>query len=102
MKHAKQISFILFVSIILILTSCSIFKEKTCESEMEKLRANLGEPEEITTTSSPRLESEDWYYYSQGVSYTFTWGESIGGCEITVRTFTPSQNQQDLELISDK
>ena len=95
MNPAKLFPFIFFISIIYFLTACSIFREKTCESEMENIRTSLGEPEEITTTSSPRLESEDWYYYSQGVSYSFTWGESIGGCEITIRTFTPSQNPQD-------
>lgn len=69
--------------------SCCIFK-CNCDNEMEDIRNQYGKPEEVESYSSSEYQSETWWYWSKGISYTFTWGSSVKGhCELSKYTFTP-------------
>lgn len=52
------------------------------------VRADRGDPEDIRTYSSVGYWSETWWYWKQGISYTFKMvtrkeGSSSGGCNPT-------------------
>jgi len=55
---------------------------------MDKARRKHGPPEEVTSYSSGSYYSEGWWYWTQGIKYTFT---LPGGkpCEVSVYTFRP-------------
>lgn len=78
--------FVLFLTLILfLLISCS----DNCDKEMDKVRNKYSNPEEKTTYSSSGYHSETWWYWTKGVSYTFSWGENVGGCDKSTYTFEP-------------
>jgi hypothetical protein len=61
-----------------------------CNDEMDKIKRELGAPEEVTTYSESNYHSETWWYWSKGISYTFKWGSIIEkGCEVSKYTFPP-------------
>jgi hypothetical protein len=60
-----------------------------CAEEMDEVRTSLGPAEEINTYSSSGYYSHDWWYWSRGVEYTFTWGSYVTGCEVSRYTFSP-------------
>ena len=60
-----------------------------CKDEQKKVREKWGEPEEISTYRSDNSKSDSWYYYSQGRSYTFSWGGGKCDCDQETYTFEP-------------
>ena len=44
-------------------------------------------PEEVMVFENENVTQQTWWYWSMGVSYKFTWGLSITGCEQTVFEF---------------
>lgn len=74
---------------ILISILCVSCDWESCENEMEDIRNKHGSPEEINTYSSDNYDSEDWWYWSKGVQYTFEWGVNVEGCEVSKYTFKP-------------
>ena len=70
------------------LTSCgdSEFWDSSCKSEQEDIESRLGPPEEVETYRSSQYTQETWWYWSRGVSYTFSYYNS---CEVSTYTFAP-------------
>lgn len=63
---------------------------RNCNKEMDKIRAQHGPPEEVNTYDSSDYHSVDWWYWSKGINYTFTWGSLIEeGCDVSRYTFDP-------------
>lgn len=83
-----------FVAIIasVILTGCGgsgaadLF-ETDCRSPMDDTRSSNGVAEEVQNFSSDGYNSETWWYWTKGISYTFTWGTSA--CKVSTYTFSP-------------
>lgn len=63
--------------------------EDDCDDEMDDVRAERGAPEEVNTYDSGDYHSVDWWYWSQGINYTFTWGENVHNCDVSTYTFDP-------------
>ncbi len=76
---------LLMFVVLLVILGCDI---GNCKREKEGIRDRRGAPEEVTVFSSSNRNIETWYYYSQGISYTFTSGFG-NGCDISTFTFTP-------------
>ena len=97
MKHITY-CFLIFIFLMITIFSfsaCELFEEKNCDSQMEEVRQSRGNPEEVFTYDSSDYHSVDWWYWSQGICYTFTWGSIVGDCEISTYTFTPITSIQD-------
>lgn len=62
------------------------FWDSSCESEMNKIKGQRGAPEEVKTYNSGDYSSTDWWYWSKGISYTFTYNQS---CSISTYEFKP-------------
>lgn len=62
---------------------------QNCDDEMDDIKSKKGTPEEVNTYSTSDYKSETWWYWSKGISYTFTWGSSVGKCEVSTYTFSP-------------
>ena len=61
-----------------------------CDKEMDKVRNQRGSPEEVSTYTASDYNSVDWWYWSQGINYTFKWGKIVDGCcDVSTYTFTP-------------
>jgi len=78
-----------------------------CDDEMAKKRSEWGDPEEVNTYSSSGYNSEDWWYWSKGIEFTFEWGSSVDGCcKVSTYTFTPisasSPREQKSEIKASK
>jgi hypothetical protein len=87
------------ISAVFFFATCELFKEENCDSKMEEVRANRGEPEEVNRYDASDYHSVDWWYWSQGICYTFTWGSLVGGCEVSTYTFTPITSAQEKAMI---
>ena len=84
-------TFIPFMLIIfsLFLISCDC----DCTEAMDKTRAKYGAPEEISTYKSSGYNTETWWYWSKGRSYTFAWGSNVDECcDKSTYTFSPINN----------
>lgn len=64
-----------------------------CDDERSDVRAHRGNPEEVEQYDSHCYDIETWWYWSQGVSYTFV--ETCDDCcEMTIDTFPPIQPEK--------
>jgi hypothetical protein len=54
---------------------------------MDDVRARMGAPEDINTYTSGDYQSVSWWYWTRGISYTFTYYQE---CRISPYTFTPT------------
>lgn len=84
----KQIIAVLILVMSLLCLHCDILCDD-CSREMDDTRDKYGEPEEINSYDASDYHSVDWWYWSQGVEFTFAWGEIVDGCEVSKYTFTP-------------
>lgn len=84
---------VMMVIIAILLINCS----QNCDSEMRKTRNKYGSPEEVNDYNSDGYHSVTWWYWSKGVSYTFTWGADVGGCEKSTYSFSPIDGQSSSE-----
>ncbi len=85
MKFRNLVIFILTI-ICMLVYSCSL----NCDKKMDEVRAKHGSPEETSKYSSAGYYSETWWYWSKGVSYTFTWGAKVtGACDFSKYEFDP-------------
>lgn len=75
-----------FLIVCLVVGGCG---EKDCTDKMAEIRAKHGAPEEVISYSSSGYHSVNWWYWSRGFEYTFTWGTNITGCDISLYQFTP-------------
>lgn len=81
----RLFSLIFFV----LLTSCSVFEPDNCDDEMKKVTNRHGAPEEINKYSSDGYYNYDYWYWSKGIEYSFTWGKNVTGCKVSTYTFSP-------------
>ena len=76
-----------FLIVCLVIGGCAA---KDCTDKMAEIKAKHGAPEEITSYHSSGFHSVNWWYWSRGFEYTFTWGSDVkGGCDISLFQFTP-------------
>jgi len=59
-----------------------------CDKEMDKIRSQYGEPEEVNSYDSGGYHSVSWWYWSKGKEFTFTWSKDKA-CERSTYTFSP-------------
>ena len=90
----KNLSVVLIISLLMILGGCildggGIFIAYNCNDEIEDLKADRGEAEEIEKYDSGDYHTWTFWYWSEGFSMTFTWGTNIHGCKTSQNTFTP-------------
>jgi len=82
-----RIKILILMFVCLLVYFCS---PSNCEDDMSDVKRKHGQPEEINSYSSEGYYSQDWWYWSKGINYTFTWGSLVKeGCEISTYTFTP-------------
>jgi len=83
----KKLFFIIPLFVILIFfISCVC----NCDNEMDSKRKEYGNPEEVDSYTESGYHSETWWYWSKGISFTFTWGEGVEGCcKVSTYTFSP-------------
>lgn len=81
---------LIFLSLLsLFLVGCggdSDLWDSSCESEMDDVRAKMGAPEEVKTYNSGDYSNTDWWYWTKGISYSFTYYKS---CTVSTYTFAP-------------
>ncbi len=81
----KSKMFIL-IFICLFVYSCS----SNCDSKMDDIVGRYGKAEERSSYSSTGYFSETWWYWSKGLSFTFTWGSTVtGACDMSKYEFDP-------------
>jgi hypothetical protein len=61
-----------------------------CSKEMDDRVDYSGYPEETNNYDSDGYHSRTYWYYCDGFSETFTWGDNVQGCEVSTNTFTPA------------
>jgi hypothetical protein len=93
----KRLIYLLFIllimiSTIILFTACDLLIEHllgyNCDSEMEGIEKQHGEPDRVTQYDEEGYHEVDWCYYSlRPICYRFTWGEKVGDCEVS--TYTP-------------
>jgi len=94
----KYVIIVLALSVVMFFASCEIF-QPNCDSQMENVRSSRGDPEEVNRYDSSDYHSVDWWYWSQGICYTFTWGSLVGSCEISTYTFDPFASMEERDNI---
>ena len=92
MKNAIVITLALLALIFVF--SCTIQDiynnlQPDCTAEMENVENSRGAPEDVNRYDTEGYHSVDWWYWIQGICYTFTWGSVVGGCEVSTYTFEP-------------
>lgn len=60
-----------------------------CPSKIRAELAARGEAEEVFVFWSPSTSTYKYYWFAQGVIYTFDEGEFYNGCEVSTSTFDP-------------
>jgi hypothetical protein len=79
------------ISTIILFTACDLLIEDllglNCDSEMEDIEKQLGEPDRVTQYDEEGYHRVDWCYGFPRICYRFTWGEKVGDCEVS--TYTP-------------
>lgn len=82
-----KVKIFILAFVFLFIYSCS---SSNCDDEMDRIKGQYGEPEEVNTYSSEGYYSQSWWYWSQGINFDFTWGSNVdGGCDMSTYTFDP-------------
>ena len=68
-----------------LICSCS----SNCDDKMGDTRGRYGSPEEVSSYSNDGYNSVDWWYWTKGIEFTFTWGSGVDGCKVSTYTFEP-------------
>ena len=84
----KYIIFAFIVAVLILLGQCTIL-QPDCAVEMGNIENSRGAPEDVNRYDTEGYHSVDWWYWMQGICYTFTWGSVVGGCEVSTYTFVP-------------
>ena len=84
----KRVMFLMVLALMLVglTTGCG---KQDCVDQMQDTKAKYGAAEEINRYNSKDYHNEDWWYWSRGFEYSFTWGENIKGCDVSKYTFSP-------------
>lgn len=78
----------------LFLIGCS----EDCNELQNEVKNQYGEPEEINTYSSDDYSSTDYWYWSKGIEFTFTYDGKK--CEKSTYTFDPITKQKLINIDS--
>ena len=81
----ERIIILLFLVCVMFAGSCS----SNCDDKMGETRSRYGSPEEVNSFSADGYHSVDWWYWSKGVEFGFTWGNNVDGCQVSTYTFEP-------------
>jgi len=81
----KVVLSIVIASLMLGLVSC----DHACKKQKKEVRKSWGAPEEIITYDSGGYHSHQWWYWSRGQEFTFTYGSNVDGCEFSQYSFSP-------------
>lgn len=87
MSNKARLMLIVFAALLASACGDSSFWDSSCESEMDDVRARMGAPEDVNTYTSGDYQSVSWWYWTRGISYTFTYYQE---CRISTYTFTPT------------
>ena len=82
----NQILFTLMLMVIFF--GCS---KPDCTDQMAETKLKHGVAEEVNSYHSEGYHNIDWWYWSRGFQYSFTWGDNVKGCQVSVFTFSPIQ-----------
>jgi hypothetical protein len=64
--------------------------EVNCDDEIDDAVNSLGPPEEVNKyDTEDGYHSWDYWWWSKGINYSFTWGTNVSGCEVSTYTFEP-------------
>lgn len=96
--NGSQIIKITILVIIIALSGCDeLFPEcdVDCSAELNEVVLTRGEPDDIEVVADfDNLDIITYWYYCDGIAYTFTWGGGISSCSeqcvVETHTFTPS------------
>jgi hypothetical protein len=71
----------------LLSASCgdSLLWDSSCDSEMQDVRSDFGEPEDIDTYTSGSYQTVDWWYWRQNIAFRFTYYTQ---CEVSSWTLS--------------
>ena len=95
MKRLIYLVFILLIMIstIILFAACDLLIEDllglNCDSEMEDIREERGEPDEVNQYDYEDYHSVEWCYWSQRICYKFEWGETVSGCHVYKSPWDP-------------
>ena len=78
----------IFFSLLFLLSISVLGCSHDCDDEKEDTRKKRGAPEETTEYDSGDYHSHDWWYWTQGISYNFTWSNDKD-CEVSTYKFDP-------------
>ena len=77
---------IICVVLLALLLACDA---PNCDDQMAAKKLQHGTAEEVISYSTTGYHTVEWWYWSQGFQYSFTWGDNIKGCKVSKYTFTP-------------
>ncbi len=85
---------LIFILVAFVFQACNV----NCDSSKSDRRKSSGAPEEVTSYSSGNYSTETWWYWSKGISYTFTWGTD--GCKTSSYSFSPMHKIEHIDIDS--
>lgn len=90
----KSIKTLLIVTGIILIHGCSdeATGNANCDSQINNLIKQSGQPEEINKYDSSGYHSHTYWYWCAGFSRDFTWGDNVTNCEVSDYTFAPICN----------
>ena len=79
----------------------ALSSDKNCDSKINDLTDKQGNPEEIDKyDNSDGYHSYKYWYWSRGISWSFTWGGPVESCKTASYTFTPIRDYEYSKLSS--
>ena len=91
-RTVKLLLSALLLFYLMILGGCdgsSMFIMYGCTGEIEELKSNRGDPEEIEKYDLENYHAWTFWYWSEGFAMTFTWGTGVVGCTTSQNIFFP-------------
>jgi hypothetical protein len=64
-----------------------------CSQQMEDLRDELGQPQEVEGLDAGPYHRYTYWYWTLGFARTFTWDGGYNSCETVDQTFPPSEQR---------
>jgi hypothetical protein len=77
------------------LAGCGSVFDFDCGKEMSGARADFGEPQETTVFVSGSYQSHTWWWWSRGLSRTFTWSGDVA-CRTSDYRFSPIRSSREV------
>ena len=96
--NGSRIIKLTFIAIIITLLGCNgLFPDcdVDCSAEIDELVLTRGQPDDIEVVANfDTLDIITYWYYCDGIAYTFTWGGGISycseDCSVDTHTFSPT------------